>query len=196
MKKQLIAIAAIGVSLCCLSACTKTDKNNKYDALNEMLEANYFRIELTITDTFDEDTSLESNYYIDYSDSFIFVEYTIEKFAEISLESPSTDIKTTLIGQVIIKDGTIVTVIGDDAGITAEIANITLSFDESYFKNIYLTDDYIEADVKDESGFLGHNINCTNMSMRASFNNVFSRMEITYTSTIGSVVEYVFEFKI
>ena len=196
MKKQLIAIASICVSICCFSACVEPEDNNKYDALNSMLNAKYSQIEITVTDTFDEETSLESKYTINYYDDYILVKYTVEQFTEISIDSPSTEMKSIIDGEAIIMGELVTVLFGDDAGITADIAKLTMSFDESYFKNINLTDDYVEADVKDESGFLGQNINCTNMSMRATFHDVFYRMEISYTSTIGSVVEYVFEFKI
>lgn len=199
MKKRLLTIAAIGVAVCCLGACKPASSGtaaDEYDGLNAMLNADYSQIVLTVTNTYDEDTSLQSKYTINYYDDYILVKYTVEQFTEISIDSPSTEMKSIIDGEAIIMGELVTVLFGDDAGITDDIAKLTLSFDESYFKNIYLTNDYIEADVKDESGFLGHNINCTNMSMRASFNNVFNRMEITYTSATDSVVEYIFEFKI
>ena len=198
MKKQFLAFAAIGVAVCCLGACAKkTDNgdNAEYDALNTMLKVDYSKIELTVTNTYDEDTSLESKYLMTYSDTRITVEYSVERFIEISLDNPSAEVKTTLTGVAVIKDGDI-SFTGDDVGITSEIANPKLTFKKDYFKDAQLTDMYLIADVKNASAFLGSQLKCTDMKVKAIFLDVFYEIQISYVSEIGSKVEYAYTFNI
>lgn len=198
MKKQFLAFAAIGVAVCCFGACAKnTDNggNDEYDALNTMLKADYSQIALTVTNTYDEDTSLKSEYTITYSDTQITVKYSVEKFVEISLDNPSAEVKTTLTGVAIIKDGDI-TFTGDDAGITADIAYPGLTFKKSYFKNAQYADMYLIADVTNASAFLGSQLKCTDMKVKAIFLDVFHEIQISYVSEIGSKVEYAYTFNI
>lgn len=195
MKKQLIMIATIGVAVCCLGACKKASNGNEYDALNSMLDANYSNIELTVTDTIDENLALTSLYTISYAQSEITVKYSVEKLTEISLDNPTSGIKTTLIGEAVIKDGS-VTINGDDAGITADIAEMKLTFKSDYFTNTQLTGNYLKADVKNVSAFLGSQISCTEMKVNATFLEVFYDIQITYTAESGSKVEYKYVFNI
>ena len=198
MKKRFLAFAAIGVAVCCLCACAKkTDNgdNAEYDALNAMLKADYSQIALTVTNTYDEDTSLKSEYTITYSDTQITVEYSVERFVEISLDKPSTEVKTTLTGVAVIVDGN-VSFTGDDVGITADIAHPRLTFKKDYFKNAELTGNYLIADVKNASAFLGSQINCTDMKVTAIFLDMFNDIKISYISESGNKVEYVYKFNI
>lgn len=198
MKKQILAFAAIGVAACCLGACTKVDKDkdnsfvNEYDNLNAMLNANYSQIEITVTDTFDENTSLKSDYIIKYSDSQIKVEYSVEEFAEVSLDGTS-DLITTLKGEAVIKDGAI-SFDGDKVGITADIAKLGLNFNENFFTNAQLTGNYFIADVEFASAFLGSAIECSSMKVNATFFEVFYDIQITYVSESGNNVEYTYIF--
>lgn len=194
MKKSLFAIAVIGISVCCLGACKNAD-NAKYDALNAMLDASYSKLEITVTDKFDEDTTLTSVYTINYSASQITVEYTVERFVELSLDGSLSGNKMTLVGEAVIKDGEI-SISGDDVGVTAAIARPQLTFKKDYFENTQLTGSYLIADVKNASEFLGSQTDCTDMKVKAIFLEVFYDIEISYISEVGSEVKYTYEFKI
>lgn len=199
MKKQLIMLATIGVAVCCLGACKNTDDNGgesgEWAALNAMLGLNYSQIEISVSDTFDEDTSLESKYKINYSASQITVEYTVEKFVEISLDNPSSSVKTTLTGKAFINDGNI-SFSGDEVDITADIAELGFTFEKSYFSNIELTGNYLMADVKKPSDFVGSKLVCSDMKLKAFFLEYFYDIQINYVSEIGSAVKIYIEFVI
>lgn len=196
MKKQVFNIAAVCTAVCCLGACTVEKQSSEYDALNEMLNATYSQVVITVTDTFDESASLNSEYIIHYQDSGIKVYYTVEKFAEIddSLESLLSDMKTTLTGEMTIKSGSVVSVNGDDIGLTADMTKGGFSFKEEYFEDAQLSGVYLKADVKDASAFFGHGINCTDMKVQATFLDVFYDIQVTYTSEMGSKVEITYTF--
>lgn len=194
MKKQLFTVAAIGVAVCCLGACKKSQADNsEWAALNAMLDYNYSQIEISVTDTFDEYTSLKSEYVIDYSDSQITVTYSVEKFVEISLGNPVSNEKTTFTGKAFINGGSIA-LIGDDIDITADIADIGLTFKKSYFRNVNLTGNYLNADVENVSKFIGSKLVCSNMKVEAFFLEVFDNIKINYVSAIGSSVEIYIDF--
>ena len=193
MKKPIIMLAAVCAAACCLSACT-----NEYDALNAMLDADYSQIVITVTDAFDENTRLQSEYVINFSESETTVNYTVEKFVAIgdSLDALLTDTKTVLTGEAVIQGGVIVSVNGDETDLPALVTKRGLNFKKRYFQNAQLTGVYLEADVKNASGFLGSDLSYTNMKVRATFFNVFENIRITYTSESGNEVEYNYVFTI
>ena len=195
MKKVIILILSICVAMCALSACKsscKIKETDKYQLLNSMLEENYSQITISVNNTFtDEDITLESVYTVKYSQTEITVEYKVERFASLSLDNPTTEVKTVIEGTATIKDGVVSG--GEDAGITADIAKIGLSFKEQYFKNVLYTGKYISADVTDASGFLGTELTCTDMHVEAKFNKVFTSIEISYVQG-GNEVEYSYVF--
>lgn len=194
MKKSILTLAAACAAACCLGACGEPPKGStdKYDSLNDMLNAEYSRVVITVTETFDESASLTGEYALQYSDGEITVNYSVEKFAGISLNDPSADFKTTLTGTAVIKGNDITG--GDNVNLTADIATIGLTFKEEYFENAVLTDMYLKADVKDASAFLGSQITCADMKAEAVFLEKFYSVSITYTSESGSAVEYSYKF--
>ena len=202
MKKLFLLIVTIFASVCCLTACGKTKNNEvnspatdntvtEYDRLNSMLKESYSNITVTVKNTFTEEgITLESVYSVNYSESEITVEYSIERFSEPSLENPASGVKIKIEGTAVIKDGKISE---NEAGITASIAEVPLTFKEEYFKNIDLTGVYIDADVKDVSGFLGTELTCTDMHVNAVFVSYFHDITVTY-STVGHEIEYYYSF--
>ena len=197
MKKRIFMLAAVAVTVFSLSACKKAPvSSEQYDALNAMFDASYSEIKLTVKDTFDEDTWLKSEYTIKYSNTEITVEYAVEQFTELSLDSPITDFKTTLAGTAVIKNGAIDSIEGDNVGLTANIATVKLHFAKDYFKNFFLMDDFLTTDVKNASAFLGAQIDCSDMKVTAAFLEVFSRIDITFKSSSGNTVQYAYVFTV
>lgn len=197
MKKKILALAAVCVAACCLGACDSSSNipANDFDKLNAMLHADYSRVVITVTDTFDENTSLTSEYAVNYSDDGITVNYVVEKFAELSLDDPQEDVKRVLRGEALIQGGAVVSVEGDDIGLTAEIAEMGFVFQEDYFENVELTGIQLKADVKEPAAFFGLQMDCTDMKVAATFLDVFFDINITYTSASGQV-EYTYAFEI
>lgn len=198
MKKQLLMFAATCVAVCCFGACTPVNNNtdnDEYNVLNAMLEVSYSQLDITITDTFDENTVLKSEYSITYSDTETTVEYAVEKFNKIEFDKPATELKTTLTGVAIIVNS-FVSFIGDDVGISADIAKVGLTFKKGYFENDILSDGNFSADVKNADAFLGSHVVCSNMKVTATFGDAFNDIKIIYVSEGGNEVEIKYIFNI
>ena len=196
MKKSLILVSAACAAAACLCACNSSCNNNNsengYDAINSMLKQNYSSIVITVTDTFDDDTSLVGEYTLNYSDGGVTVSYSVERFADISLENPSTDFKTTITGETVIKDGEVVS---GNADIVASIPVTGFDFKEEYFENAELKSVYFKADVKEPKAFTGTQTDCSGMTVYATFIDVIHDIELTYTSSDGVFVKCTYRFK-
>lgn len=194
MKKIIkgFAVAAIAASVCMLAACGVRAKN-QYDALNERLAAHYSEIVLTVTDTFDEDTSLTSVYTFSYpSAENVVIHYTVESFGEISLDGGTE--KVTRTGTALITDGALILTTGDDIGIPESFAKKGLTFRAEYFGNAQLNETAFSADVTNVSAFLGCELACSDMKVSASFADAFESLTVTFTAADGSAVEFCYEF--
>lgn len=198
MKKRIFLLAAVCMATLSLSACDlfPKPKDDEFEALNRMLAANYSEIRLTVTDTFDEDLFLKSEYTISYVDGPA-VSYKVERFTELDAASGTlpAETKNVLSGKATIKDG-VVSVEGDDVGLTARALDRNFDFKEKYFGNIRLSGVYLYADVKTPSAFLGREIVCTDMKLSATFLEVFYEIEIEYTSESGSAVNCRYQFSL
>ena len=197
--KKLFALAAALVMLLCFSACDNEripDAPDGYEKLNEMLNAGYSRIDLSVTDGIDADTVLHSEYTLLFGDT-ISVQYSVERLAEIgSIDETLSSGKIVLKGEAKIENGKITLVKGDDAGLSAADLGRKLSFKEEYFENAELESMYLKADVKDVSGFWGGEADCSDMKVTAVFLDAFMEMTVTYRSGYGSAVEIQFNFTI
>ena len=196
MKKKFILFATIGVAACCFGACKSTEESSQYDALNALLDKSYSQIVINVTDTFDAYTVLSSEYRMSYSDDSVLVQYSVEEFAEPSLDDTASSHKTTLKGEATIKNGA-VTFTGDEVPLSADIATPAFTFKEDYFTNATLTDTSLVADVSTPSGFMGTTLNCTNMKVQAVFSETaFSSIQISYASAGGGRVKYAYSFTV
>lgn len=192
MKKSIFAIIAAFAAATCFGACNSScdsETVNEYDNLNSMLKHTYSKVDLTVTENFGND-SLTSKFEMLYSGDEITVIYTLERFAEISIDNPATDVKETLNGEMKIKNGEVIS-----GGIVADVAIPDgISFKEEYFENAVLTGMTFNADVKNANGFLGTEITCTDMKVEALFPRYFKYIEINFTSAEGNPVEYIYNF--
>lgn len=198
IKKILLIVMAVLLLLTCFTACDDGEQqkpaNNEYEFLDKMLELNYSKITLTITNKFDEETSLVSQYVMSYSGETVTVDYTIERFNQISLDKPNTEVKYTITGQTLIKDGVSATVDDGNVVITPEIAEVNFSFKEEYFENAELTSLYLKANVKDANSFMQKSLTCNDMKVYAEFLDAFYQIKVNYTNENGTQVEYNYEF--
>ena len=192
MKKSILVIAAVSAVACALSACGK-DKGSsgQYDELNSMLEMNYSSVTITINNKYtEENITLKSEYKIEYEHTQTTVEYKVDRFAPILFDDPSADVVTTYEGTAVIKNGVIS---ANDIGLTADIAKLPIDFKEEYFEGAELTGMYLNADVKDVSGFMGTSIDCTDMHVYAEFLEMFYNITVTYKQS-GHEIEYKYVF--
>ncbi len=193
MKKMIFVLAAVCAAVCCLGACGKSESDS-YDSLDEMMKMSYSQIDVSVTNTFDENTSLKSEYKVSYSGNSITVTYEVEKFSAFELDGPLPGFKTTMKGEAVIENGTIVSVNGDEVDLPATVMKPGFTFKKKYFADATLTDAYFIADVKEPNRFFDTNIPCSNMKVKATFLEVFHDIRITYTSERGSEVEYKYLF--
>ncbi len=193
MKRMIPILAAVCAAVCCLGACGKS-KSDSYDSLDEMMKMHYSQIDVSVTDTFDENSSLKSEYKISDSGESITVTYAVEKFSFFELNGPLPDFKTTVRGEAVIENGAVVSVNGDEIELPLTVTKPGFTFKKKYFANAKLTDAYFIADVKEPNRFFDTNISCSNMKVKATFLKVFHEIRITYTSASGSEVEYKYMF--
>ena len=194
MKKSILLISTVCAAACIFSSCKSCDKKKTtvYEDLNAMLAENYSQISISINNTFtEENITLESVYTVKYAQSEITVDYSVERFAEFTLENPTTEVKKKYNGTAVIVGGIISG--GEEVGLTADIARLKLDFNESYFENAEYSNTLFSADVIDASGFLGTQLTCTDMHVEAKFSEVFSSIEITYSQD-GHEVKYSYVF--
>lgn len=192
MKKKIFAVAAACAAALSLGACTTA--SDEYAPLNAMLDLNYSKIILTVTDTFDDTASLISVYEMEYSEVGVTVKYSVERFTELSLDAPAASDKTTLTGTAQIKDGAVTG--GENVNLPATIADTGFTFKGEYFENAELEGTYLKADVKNVSGFMGTEIVCSDMKVFATFLDSFYDITVTYTGENGNAVECVYKFSI
>lgn len=197
MKKSILIISAAAacVAACSLGACScNNKKTSEYDALNAMQDATYSQITLTVTETYSDGLSLESNYFIEYSEDEITVEYTFERFSSLSIGDSSTNFKTLHTGAATIKNGEVI-VAGEDAGVTESFANPKFTFRKDNFENaVFENGTSFSADVKNAASFWGLAVSYTDMKVYAVWvNDEFSTIKINYTQN-GVAVEYRYIF--
>ena len=125
----------------------------------------------------------------------VTVDYTIERFNQISLENPNTDVKYTTSGQVVLKNGdTSATLDNGNIVITPDVAKADFDFKAEYFKNAELTSLYMKADVKDVNSFMKTTLNCKDMKVYAEFLDAYYLIKVNYADENGTQVEYNYEF--
>lgn len=193
MKKVLGLICVIVLCLLCLSACGEIDLDKTAcDVLNTLVAKETDNLSLTVKTTTAEDT-LNSSYNVTKSNDTYTVTYSYEKlngYEEVDgVIVPPTEYKSTVQGSMKVKDGIIIEQDGTSANITLETLSISgLSFNKSYFTNISNQDGSFKADVVDIEGFIGTDVNTSNMKVEVyySVNNI-SSIKITYSTSTSSV---------
>lgn len=198
MKKFIPVFTVLCIAAAAVSGC-KTKSNDgvrdKYDGLNTMLAMNYSKVVLTVENDYGEET-LESIYTMSFYDGGMTVEYSVERFSEVSIDS-SAQLKTAVVGEARIEGGEITYIDGEPVSLEAVTAVGGLNFKKEYFENADLTENYLIADVKDPSGFIGSEIICTDMKVKAIYLyslNTFNSINITYKTQSGNSVKYLYKF--
>ncbi len=195
MKKIIFAISAV-CAAACLTACGGGDKPayDHYKAMDEMFNASYSKITVSVTNTFDVDTQLISSYEMLYSGDEITVKYSIERFTGISIDTGNME-KTVTDGTAKIKNGAVVS---DSAGMLEVVPDTKFSFKAEYFSNVNedIIDMYLQADVVNPSGFMGTDIKCSDMKVNAEYFTEFKKMEINYKGESGNSVKINYNFTV
>ncbi|MDE6059291.1 MAG: hypothetical protein K2G44_04540 [Clostridia bacterium] len=193
IKKLIPVMMALCVGTAVFSGCGSYSK--EYAELNAKLDLNYSQVVLTVTNDFGEGAVLTSEYTMKFSDGSMTVNYGIERFSELSIDS-TAPAKTKLVGEAVIADGKVSYVQGEEANLDVVKSGVGINFKESYFKNVELTGMYLKADIKNPSGFMGSELSCTEMKVYATFLEIFYKIEITYRAETGNFVEYLYVFSL
>lgn len=200
MKKSIFSILALCTACAAaagLSGCKSCDDDgpDAYGKIQEILNKNYSQIVLTVTDTFAEGVSLQSVYTVNYGESDVTIEYSIEKFTSLSLDAASPQFKTVKTGSVVLKDGVIVKQEGDSADFSYELISAGgLNFKEEYFTAVTINNVSFKADITNPSGFFGTAVDCTGAKIQSVFADYMAEIVVSYTSSSGSSVEYEYRF--
>ena len=195
VRKFIPVIFAGCAAAAIFGGCTTTDESTKYDELNAKLDLNYSQIVLTVTNTYNEKTVLTDEYTMKFVEGVVTVNYSIERFTEISLDSATTE-KTTIVGEAVIVGSDVIYIDGEKVSLDAITSGTGLDFKKEYFSNDDLTDSYLKADVTNPSGFMGTLLNGTSMKVNATFGDAFNDIKITYHSQNGYEVEYLYTFTV
>ncbi len=198
MKKSIFLVLSVGACLAgslCFSACDLKGqggvKADAYKPLNEMIQADYSGIGITVTDTFGGGAVLTSVYTVSFADGAATVEYEAERFAEITPGGVPSGSVVKRTGKATVKEGQVTHTEGDDIGLT--VSGKLFEFKEEYFADADLTEMYLKADVKDPEGFMGVK-GCTAMHVDATFMDYFYGITVAYTAAGGDSVEIVYTF--
>ena len=205
MKKGIPFFAATMGATLALCACfggPMSEKKDPYAPLNDMLGVSYSEIALTVTDDFGGGLYLKGEYTLSFGGGSASVSYRAERFLAVGEtgtggmgeDDPFSSLKTTLTGSAAIENGSVTSVQGDPVEFPALLTGKGLSFKEEYFENAAITEMVFSADVKDAAGFLGTPIDCSDMSVQASYIDFFLDLTVRYTSESGDLVEYVYVF--
>lgn len=195
MKKALTILAACAAL--CLAACGPTGQVvDMYDVLNDMLHADYAKIELTVKDEIDTDTVLHSAYTLYFGET-VTISYRVERLGAFgSLGESLSSAVGTLVGTAELKDGDLVTTEGDVIDLSAQALGSGINFRSEYFETTELGGIFLKADVKDQAGFWGSDLHCSEMKVSAIFLDVLSELTVTYRSEHGGRVEIVYTFSV
>lgn len=186
-------VVAAGLSGC--KSCGDDESVSAYDKIQNILAKNYSQIVLTVTDTFDEETSLASTYTLNYGENDVTVEYSVEQFTSLSLDAANPQFKTVKTGSVVIKDGVVVKQSGDSTVFSYDLVSAGgLNFKEEYFSSVIINDVSFKADIINPSGFFGTTVACSNAKINSIYADFMAEMVVTYTSASGHSVEYEYKF--
>ena len=194
IMKKIPVIMTLCVAAAVCGGCA-TESTKEYDELNAKLNLNYSQIVLTVNNTVDEGSVLTSEYTMKFTEGEVKVNYSVERFAEVSLDSATTG-KTTVVGEAKIADGKVTYVSGENVNLDVLKTGTGLNFKKEYFNNIDLTGIYLIADVTNPTGFMGSPLTCSEMKVRATFLEVFFDIRISYLAQSGNSVEYIYNFSL
>ena len=196
MKKTLSIIAAVCAAACCFTACDNRSKPERYEKLNQMLQADYSEVVITVTDAVDSELTLTSEYTVVYGGEDIMVVYTVEKLAPLSLDAPVDDPVVTLSGTAVIRRGEIVSSEGDDVGLSAAIAERGMEFEEEYFENAQFMDGMFNADVIAPNAFFGAVLGGTDVTVNAMYSEAFQFISVEFVTAAGHSMEIRYTFTV
>ncbi len=195
MKRIISVLAVLCLLVLVFCACDGLG-DSTIGALNDKLSEYYSGWTVNVT-TLKNNVSLTNEFEISRVGEGYEIDYTVEKLNELSIDALS-EFKTTIEGKALVKEGKLTITEGDAVDVDLSgMTEIGLKFDGAYFTDISITTSMFKAKVTSPKEFLGNDIECSDMTVTASFKDAtFNYITISYTSTDGAKVTYRYEFKV
>lgn len=183
MKRFLIIICALALSLCAFAGCDD-DNGADYERLPEiaaLMNADYSAYTLEVK-TQKGGAELKSTFEVTFIDGGYTVDYSIESLNSISLDDDN-EYKSVKSGSATVtENGETITVDGESVDVDFEKLQTTgLSFTENCLKKLKISDGKLTADVSAPSSFMGSKTDATDMKVEAVFGTKMQSILITYT---------------
>lgn len=183
MKRFLVIICALALSLCAFAACN-SDNATGYERLPEiaaLMNLDYSGYKLEVK-TQKGGAELENTFEVTFIEGGYYVDYKIESLNAISLDDDN-EYKSDKSGRATVtENGKKVTVNDDAVDVEFEKLQSTgLSFTENCLKNLKISDGKLTADVSAPSTFIGSKTDATAMKVEANFGAKMQSITITYT---------------
>ena len=199
--KKIIACLLAALVLVSLSACTTgqytppTEVTTEattppetpeqlYLRLNDMAALSYRVLEVTVT-TATNGATLTGTYRAEQKDGAVEISYTYEQLAPISAD-PNAPYKTVCSGSMVLRDGDIVQMDGDDCLVPLEqTAGATFCFSAETLASPVISDGTLTAAVIDPSAFLGAETDLANARLSVTFSEA-ALVQLTLSGTTGN----------
>lgn len=200
-SKKLIACLLAALVLVSLSACTTgqytptTEVTTEvttppgtpaqlYRRLNDMAALSYRVLEVTVT-TATNGATLTGTYRAEQKDGAVEITYTYEQLNPISAD-PDAPYKTVCSGSMVLRDGNIVQMDGDDCFVSLEqTANATFCFSEETLASPVISDGALTATVIDPSAFLGAETDFADARLSVTFSET-ALVQLTLSGATGN----------
>jgi len=193
--KKIFAVFVL--SLICASILGGCVSQNM-ESLNEMAAQNYKQINLYVTTTFSDGTSLIDTFCVYFEENETKISYYIRRFAEIDVSLAEQEQITTTSGVAHIKNDGATEFDGEKADLPFEqIAKIPFVFSSDCFSNVKLTKTSFSASVTNPAKFFGtESFDASNMTVEVIFeeNSRFKSVKVSYVADNGTSVNVEYSF--
>lgn len=198
--KKIIACLLAALVLVSLSACTTgqytpTEATTEattppetpaqlYRRLCDMAALSYHVLEVTVT-TATNGATLTGTYRAEQKDGAVEITYTYEQLNPISTD-PDAPYKTVYSGSMVMRDGNIVQMDGDDRFVSLEqTAGAAFCFSEETLASPVISDGSLTATVIDPSAFLGAETDLAGARLSVTFSET-ALVQLTLSGTTGN----------
>ena len=195
MKKRILLVVIALVLVTMLLTLTACD--NYADTLhkiNTLLDADYAEVNVNVTTKTAGDYTLNGIYKLTIEQDITTIEYSYNRFNELSWEGNADTYLETVSGTAVVQDGVVIE--GDASEALPQVDFNGISFKQAFFTNYRATGNKFDADVTNKRGFLGNSdFACTNMHVTVTFTTrSVTKLVITYVSDNGSEVNVTYLF--
>lgn len=183
MKRFLVIICALALSLCTFAACNSDNigDSGRLPEIAALMNLDYSAYKLEVK-TQKGGAELKSTFEVTFIEDGYTVDYYIESLNAISLDDDNEYMSEKSGMATVTENGKKVTVSGNAIDVEFEKLQSTgLSFTENCLKNVKVSEGKLTADVSAPSTFIGSETDATAMKVVANFGTKMQSISITYT---------------